>query len=154
MSKLQILVVFSFLYLFSFVECKSQIVIDDVGDGWKSKIDSAITLIQNTDESKYNTLLKVCSHIGYWNGGSSSIESPDKIVISTMDMKSNNINDIAAAIVHESMHLYFIKYNISIPPNREEFNCYEYELRFLEKIPNVDNFLILHCKKMMSIYSK
>jgi hypothetical protein len=151
--KLQILVLFFFLYLFSILECRSQILIIDGGEGWKSKVDSALYIIKTYDTSKYNTLLKVCSQIGYRTDNSSTIEYPDVIILSTIDMKVGNVNDIAAAIVHESMHLYFYQNNISLPYNKEEFISYEYELRFLKRIPNVDNFLILHCKRMMSYFS-
>jgi uncharacterized protein (DUF779 family) len=154
MKKIQFLFVFSFLYLFSFLECKSQIVIIDGGEGWKSKIDSALSIIKTYDTTKYNTLLKVCHEIGYCTDNSSTIEYPNVIILSTKDIKSGNINDIAAAIVHESRHLYIYQNNITLPYNKEEYLCYDYELRFLKKIPNVDNYLILNCKRMMSYFSK
>jgi uncharacterized protein (DUF779 family) len=154
MKKLQFLFVFSFLYLFSFLECKSQIVIIDGGEGWKSKIDSALSIIKTYDTTKYNTLLKVCHEIGYCTDNSSTIEYPNVIILSTKDIKSGNINDIAAAIVHESRHLYIYQNNITLPYNKEEYLCYDYELRFLRKVPNVDNFLIINCKRMMSYFSK
>jgi uncharacterized protein (DUF779 family) len=153
MIKLQILVVFSFLYFFSFMECKSQILIIESGEGWKSKIDSALSIIKTYDTTKYNTLLNVCHEIGYCTDNSSTIEYPDVIILSTTDIKSGNINDIAAAIVHESRHLYIYQNNITLPYNKEEYLCYDYELRFLKRIPNVDNFLILNCKRMMSYFS-
>jgi len=154
MKKIQFLFVFSFLYLFSFLECKSQIVIIDGGEGWKSKIDSALSIIKTYDTTKYNTLLKVCHEIGYCTDNSSTIEYPNVIILSTKDIKSGNINDIAAAIVHESRHLYIYQNNITLPYNKEEYLCYDYELRFLRKVPNVDNFLIINCKRMMSYFSK
>jgi uncharacterized protein (DUF779 family) len=139
--------------LLSFLECKSQILIIDGGEGWKSKIDSALSIIKTYDTLKYNTLLKVCHEIGYCTDNSSTIEYPDVIILSTKDIKSGNINDIAAAIVHESRHLYIYQNNITLPYNKEEYLCYDYELRFLKRIPNVDNFLIINCKRMMSYFS-
>jgi uncharacterized protein (DUF779 family) len=113
-----------------------------------------LSIIKTYDTTKYNTLLKVCHEIGYCTDNSSTIEYPNVIILSTKDIKSGNINDIAAAIVHESRHLYIYQNNITLPYNKEEYLCYDYELRFLRKVPNVDNFLIINCKRMMSYFSK
>ena len=46
----------------------SQIKIDDVGDGWKSKVDSAIVLIKNTDPEKYQVLINNCERVEFITG--------------------------------------------------------------------------------------
>ena len=152
--KLQILVVLQFLLTFSFLECRSQIVVDNVGEGWKSKVDSSIAQIRQIDSSKYFLLLKYCSHIGYINDKTSTIEYPGTILLSTMDMKSGKINDISAAIVHESRHLYYSDIKTTLSDKNQEINCYLYELDYLRKIPNVDNYLINNCLKMIKYFSQ
>ncbi len=153
MKKLQFLFVISFLYLFSFLECKSQIGIMDDGEGWKHKVDSALSIIKTYDTTNYNNLLSVCHQISYCTDNFSTIEYPDNIILSTTDVRVGSVYDVASAIVHESRHLYIYQNNITLPYNKEEYLCYDYELRFLRKIPNVDNYLILNCKRMMSYFS-
>ncbi len=70
----------------------SQIKIDDVGDGWKLRVDSAVTLIKNIDPEKYEYLTDVCNHISYWNGGFSTIEDTSTILITQRDMLYGSIN--------------------------------------------------------------
>ena len=60
------------LLLFFSTNCFSQIKIDDVGDGWKIKVDSAISLIKLVDPDKYEQLKSVCKHVSYWNGNFST----------------------------------------------------------------------------------
>jgi hypothetical protein len=91
--------------------------------------------------------------IGYWNESFSTTEGDTTILISTKDMNFNNIYNIAAILVHESMHLYIKQLYIKIPPNKEEVITYKYELDFLKKIPNVDQWLIDNCVKNIVHYS-
>jgi hypothetical protein len=51
-----------------------QITVDKAGDGWDLKIDSAITLIKQTDTNYYNLLINYCDHIEIWNERFSSNE--------------------------------------------------------------------------------
>lgn len=131
-----------------------QIKVADVGDGWKHKVDSAISIIQLYDLEKYNTLLETCKNIGYWNETFSTTEGDSMITIATADVRSNNIYNIAAILVHESMHLYIKQMYIKLDPNKEEVLCYTYELNFLLKIPNVDPWLIANAKKQIEYYKK
>jgi hypothetical protein len=126
----------------------AQIKIDDVGDGWKGYAQQSIELIKQTDSIKYKQLVATCNHIGYWNGTYSTTED-STILISNLEMRRGNIHDIAAALVHESMHLYIIQQQTILAPADEETVCYLYELDFLIKIPNVETWLIQHVLRQL-----
>lgn len=131
----------------------SQIKIDDIGDGWRLRVDSALTLIKNTDSDKYKNISEVCTHISFWNGGFSTIEGNSTILITQKDMLFGSINNIAAIIVHESKHLFYFKNKIFLPPHEEELRCYKYELNFLNKVPNIEPWLISNAKNKIRLYS-
>ena len=122
-----------------------QIKIDDVGDGWKNKVQQALDTIKKYDPSKYNFVVKHCKGVGYWLGNFSTSEE-NKILLSTSDIKSNSINNIASAIIHESMHIYMRQQVFNLFENQEEKICYLYELDFLLRIPNVELWLIQNAK--------
>jgi len=145
-------ILLTLLLLMFFTNSHSQIKIDDVGDGWKMKVDSALKLIQRVDPDKYDIVTDVCNHITYWNGGFSTTEDETTIMITQKDMMSS-INNIAAIIVHESKHLFLLKINTRLTPSDEELLCYRYELDFLGKIPNVEVWLIDNAKKRIKYYS-
>ena len=119
---------FLLLFVVLFIPIHSQVKIDDVGDGWKLRVDSAVALIRNTDSDKYELLIEVCDHISYWNGGFSTIEDSSK-------------------------HLFYLKNKIKLPPHEEELRCYKYELEFLNKVPNVEPWLIGNAKDKIRLYS-
>lgn len=131
----------------------AQIKIDDVGDGWKSYIQQSLELIKQTDSIKYKQLVATCNHIGYWNGTYSTTED-STILISNLEMRRGNIHDIAAALVHESMHLYIIQQRTILAPSEEETVCYLYELEFLSKIPNIEPWLIQHILRQLEALNK
>ena len=70
------------------------------------------------------------------------------------DIQSKNINNIAAVLVHESLHLYFQIKGYKMTENQEEFRCYVYEMQFLLLIPNVEPWLLEHAQKQIEFYSK
>jgi hypothetical protein len=140
-----------FLFIFT-ITSNAQIKIEDVGDNWKLKVTEALRLIEKTDSEKYLTLIDVCNHISFWNGKFSTTEDSKTIMISQKDMNFNSINNIAAILVHESKHLFFLKHNCSLPPNDEEIVCYRYELNFLGKVPNVEPWLIQNAKNKIKYY--
>ena len=144
---------FLLLFVVLFTPIHSQVKIDDVGDGWKLKVDSAVALIRNTDSDKYGLLIKVCDHVSYWNGGFSTIEDSSTILITQKDMLYGSINNIAAIIIHESKHLYYLKNKISLPPHEEELRCYKYELSFLIIVPNVEPWLVDNAKDKIRLFS-
>jgi hypothetical protein len=83
----------------------------------------------------------------------STTESGHIILLSTAEMKRGNLYDIATAIVHESLHLYFECHPIGLDENAEEALCYAYEIEFLKQIPGVDTRLIDHAMKYYLYYS-
>jgi hypothetical protein len=142
------------LFLFITLHSFGQLRVTDVGDGWKEKVDSALKIIQAYDIEKYNVILETCTLIGYWNESFSTTEGDSVILISTKDINHVSINNIAAILVHESMHLYIKQLYAKVSPNREETICYVYELNFLYKVPNVEIWLIENATNKMKYYSK
>lgn len=124
----------------------SQIMIDDVGTGWKSKVEQALLVIQNNDPKTYDMVKNHCKKISYLVSTFSTTQNGDTVLITTNDMKANSINNIAAIIVHESFHLKVLHDNVKLSEQYEEFMAYEVELNFLEKIPNVEQWLINNAK--------
>jgi hypothetical protein len=131
----------------------AQIKIDDVGEGWKGYMQQSIELIKQIDSTKYQQLVETCNHIGYWNGTYSTTED-STILISNHEARRGNINDLAAALVHESMHLYIIQQHTILTPEEEETVCYLYELDFLLKIPNVEPWLIQHVLRQLEALNR
>lgn len=132
----------------------SQIKIDDVGENWKNNVTLSLEVIKKHDKEKYDKLLEVCKKITFYSGKYSTIEEPDTIVITQLEMVNFNVNNVAAVIVHESKHLFLRKNNIILFHNDEEKLCYEYELDFLNKIPSVEPWLITHTKNMIIFFTR
>jgi len=132
--------------------CYAQIKVPDVGDGWKGKILLAIDKIHDCDSSKYTTLLSVCNEVEFWTGSFATIDK-QSILIPTTELKAGIINDLAAILIHESMHLHLKKNRIRPSVAEEERLCYEYELDFLQKIPGVELWLLNNCKQQIKMYS-
>ena len=126
----------------------SQIVIDKAGDGWDSKIDSALQLIKKTDIEKYQLLDSVCGKVEFWSSGFSSNEGKygEKgiILVAVKDVKLNSINNLAVVLVHESLHLHVLQKGYIIIPEQEEAWCYRYELDFIDKLSNPEPWLKQH----------
>lgn len=131
----------------------SQIRVDDVGDGWKQQVEQALQLIQNTDSAKYEIVLTYCDHISYALTPYSTSEAGHVILLATAEMRRGNVYDIASAIVHESLHLYFQCNPIGLDPNDEEALCYAYEIEFLKQIPECEPWLIEHAMRYYLYYS-
>lgn len=122
----------------------SQIKIDDVGDGWKSRVDSAILLIQEKDPKAYKLLTDHCKEVEFIIGDRSTTKLPSTIAITVKDMNIKSINNIAAILVHESYHLYIWRAKIKLTEKQEEREAYLYEYEFLCKLPNVEDWLFLN----------
>ena len=148
--KIWILSILLILSSYSF----SQIKITDVGDGWKGKVEQALDTIQKYDIEKYYLIMETCKVVAFWNGGFSTIESDSIITIPSKEMNNGNIYNIAAILVHESLHLYFLTTNFKLNPNVEEVVAYQYELEFLNKVPCVDEWLIQNAQNKIKFYSK
>jgi len=86
-----------------------------------------------------------------WNGSFStntvSLGKKGTIFISSKDFSLNSVNNIAAVIVHETLHVYFGMHGYKMSAELEEKLCYSLELQFLLKIPNVEPWLIEHARK-------
>lgn len=132
----------------------AQIKVADVGDGWKNKVEAALQVIQTNDSVKYQLLQKYCTRIDYWTGSFATTENGTTIIIPASEMRVGVVNDIAAVIVHESLHLYFERNNLIYPINEEEVYCYLYELEFLYCISNVEPWLIQNAQLKISNYSR
>ena len=132
----------------------SQIKITDVGDGWKGKVEQALDTIQKYDIEKYYLIMETCKVVAYWNGGFATTESDSIITIPTKEMNNGNIYNIAAILVHESIHLYLLTTKFKLKPNVEEVIAYQHELEFLSKVPCVDEWLIQNAKNKINYYSK
>jgi hypothetical protein len=120
-----------------------QIRIDKAGDGWDLKIDSALTVIKQTDPQKFQLLDSVCQEVSFWISNFSSNELVGKtgrIYVSTKDIKLG-INNLACVLIHESLHLYFLRKGVKMTPAEEENYCYRYELEFIEKLTNPEPWL-------------
>lgn len=138
---------------------KAQIQVDDVGDGWKSKVDSAITLIKSVSPEAWSVLDSTTSHIEFWLGDRSSTR-PDPnfnkgTILLAVDEIELGIVNIAAVLVHESLHLSFHQKQLKIDQNQEEITAYVWELLFLMKVPNCPIWLIHNAESQIKlIYSR
>jgi len=139
------------MLLFS-IQSFSQIIIDDVGDGWKKNVEKSLELIEKVDSVKYRNVVNNCKRIGFWNNRFSSTEGNDVILISKQDIQSGNINNLSTIIIHESKHLYYRNNDVFLGERDEEILCYQYEMDFLKKIPSVEDWLIKHCENMINYY--
>lgn len=124
----------------------SQITIDDVGDGWKAKVEQALIVIQTNDIEAYDMVKKHCKKISYLVSTFSTTQDGDTVLITTNDINAKSINNIAAIIVHESFHLKALHDNYGLTEQEEESKAYDFELKFLQKIPNVEEWLINNAK--------
>lgn len=141
------------LSMFIFNSLYGQIKITDVGDGWKGKVEQALDTVKKYDKEKYYLIMETCKVVAFWNGGFSTTESDSIITIPTKEMNNGNIYNIAAILVHESLHLYFLTTKFNLNPNVEEVITYQHELEFLKKIPYVDQWLIENAKNKIKVYS-
>jgi hypothetical protein len=132
----------------------SQILVDDVGDGWKSQVDSALMLIEKTSPQHWDEVKKYCTHITYWLGDFSTTTDSSTVMISTKDMKLNSVNNLACIIIHEVHHLYILRNGIVLTEPKEELECYLWENDFLKKIPEPEYWLKVHLIKCISHYSE
>ena len=144
---------FNFLSLFLPVIISAQIKVSDVGDGWAESVNHSLTMIKTIDSNCWATLNQYCTEIGYWNGTYSTSDGKSIIYISTREMKYGDLENIAAVLVHEALHLLIANHGIQMTAKKEERICYEYELQFLIKL-GAKPMLIDHAKEMIKYYSE
>lgn len=143
-----------FVFLFFTTNLFSQILVDDVGDGWKSQVDSALLLIKKTSPEHWTEVEKYCTHITFWLGSFSTTTDSSTVMISTKDIRLNSINNLACIIIHETHHLYILNKGIILSEPKEELECYLWEYKFLNKLPNVEYWLKAHVIKCINHYSE
>lgn len=142
------------LFCFLTFNLFSQILVDDVGDGWKSQVDSALSLIEKTSPEHWSEIKQYCNHITFWIGDFSTTIDTATVMISTRDMKIGSVNNLACIIVHEVHHLYILKTDRVLKPEEEELICYLWENEFLKKLPGAEEWLKRHLIKCILIYSE
>jgi hypothetical protein len=136
------------------ISCQAQ-TIAKAGDGWDLKIDSAIQLIKVTDSSKYVVFKEVCQRIDFWKSSFSSvsvIEGDYTILIADADIKLKSINNLAAVLVHESLHLMYIMEDARLTEKEEEYKCYLYELSFIKKLSTPEPWLLANLYEKLQKY--
>ncbi len=74
----------SILFLLS-TNLFGQIKIAPVDFFWVNRVDSALNIIKNTDKSVYDTLIRYCTNIGFWNGKFSTIEEVVRVYDRTIN---------------------------------------------------------------------
>lgn len=136
------------------ISCKAQ-TIAKAGDGWDLKIDSAIQIIKTVDPEKYKVFKDVCQRVEFWKSSFSStsvIEGDYTILIADADVKLNSINNLAAVLVHESLHLVYIMEDARMSGREEEYKCYLYELSFIKNIPTPEPWLLANLYEKLQLY--
>jgi hypothetical protein len=131
--------------------------ISKAGDGWDTKIDSAIQIIKKYDYNKYVVFKEVCQRIDFWKSSFSStsvVEGDYTILIADADIKLNSINNLACILVHESQHLVYIMQDSDMSEYEEEFKCYMYELSFLQNIPTPEPWLLANIYEKIHKYKQ
>ena len=134
----------------------SQIKVDKSSVGFDSIVYSTINLIKKHSSLHYNILLETTQKIEFWNEDYSSndiIEGEGVIVISAKDIKLGSLNNIATALVHESLHLRFLKSGPILRGCEEEYMCYLYELKLLKLLPNVEPDLLAYIKEQVQLWN-
>jgi hypothetical protein len=134
----------------------SQINVHKAGDGWDSMVYSAINLIKKTSPYHYAIFRDVVQEVQFWNEDYSSnnlVEGKGIIVISSKDIKLNSINNLAAALVHESYHLKVLKYGPDMAGREEEYLCYVHELKLLKLLPNAEPDLLAYTKEQVKLWN-
>lgn len=104
----------------------------------------------------YAIIKDVVQEVQFWNEDYSSnnlIEGKGVIVISTNDIKLNSLNNIAAALVHESYHLKVLKYGPDMRGGKEEYLCYVHQLKFLKLLFNVELDLLAYTEEQVKLWN-
>jgi len=143
-----------FVFLLFTTNLFSQILVDDVGDGWKSQVDSALLLIKKTSPEHWTEVENYCTHITFWLGNFSTTTDSSTVMISTKDIRLNSINNLACIIIHETHHLYILNKGIKLTEPKEELECYLYELKFVNKLKDCEFWLKAHVIKCINHYSE
>lgn len=143
-----------FLFLVNSCFCQT---ISKAGDGWDTKVDSAIQIIKEYDLQKYLLLREVCQRVDFWKSSFSStglVDGDYTILVADADVKLNSINNLACVLVHESQHLLYAIQDSDLSEQEEEFRCYLYELSFAKNIPTPEPWLLANIYEKLQQYKK
>ena len=144
----------SLLFLVNSCFCQT---ISKAGDGWDTKIDSAIQIIKKYDYPKYVVFKEVCQRVDFWKSSFSStgiVDGDYTILVADADVKLNSINNLACVLVHESQHLMYVMQDSNLSESEEEFRCYLYELSFAKNIPTPEPWLLANIYDKLQKYKK
>jgi hypothetical protein len=130
------------IFLLIAFNLSAQIKIDKGGDFWDREVSKALTKIEQTDQGTYDFVLTNVDQISYWNEGYNSIDYKNgkKVILLSSKQFGKSINNLASTIVHESYHLS--KVNLGNKVCSEEIEAYQFELQFLFKLKDAENWLI------------
>lgn len=131
----------------------AQVVVDDVGPGWKSKVDSALVLIDSAGPDISGEVSRNCKRVTYWMGDFST-SADTSVVISVHDMSLGSVANIACAIIHESHHMEIRRLGQRMPECEEEIECYTRECRFLDAVCCEEAWLIAFVYKSILFYQE
>lgn len=137
----------------AFLSSKSQVSVPESREGWKSKVDSAMTLIYKYDTANYWMVIRNCKEIEFILGDFSTTKPPNTVALCTKDMNLS-VNNVASALVHESYHLEIYNRKEVLSPREEEEKCYVREYDFLCKLPFVEDWLFMHVMQQVVNFSK
>lgn len=123
----------------------SQIQVDDVGEGWKARVDSALVMIQQTSPEAWALIDTNVAKVEFWLGDRSSTvpasHGKKGTILLAVDEIELGVYNIAAVIVHESIHLHMWRKGIKLPAIQEEITAYCWELMFLTRLPGCPAWL-------------
>jgi hypothetical protein len=132
--------------LFAPLCASAQIKVDDVGDGWKAKVDSAILVIATVSPHAKALLDSTTIRIEFWLGDRSSTRPDPKgnrgTILLAVDEIELGVMNIAAVLVHESFHLHIHRIKYKMSATDEEIAAYVWELAFLKQVVGCPAWLI------------
>jgi hypothetical protein len=124
----------------------AQIKIDDVGDGWKAKVDSAMFIISQVSPHAKALIDSTTEHVEFWLGDRSSTRPDPKggkgTILLAVDEIELGVVNIAAVLVHESFHLHIHRIKYKMAATDEEIAAYVWELAFLKQVTSCPSWLI------------
>lgn len=126
--------IFTIALLILAINASSQITVSGEDEILRSRVDSALSIIEASDTSRYNFLLENCDKIDFSGYASPVCLSNGAMIIPIEMINRSSVNEIAGIIVNQSMHLFFINYMIEMDKLLEDITCSAYEIDFLLRL--------------------
>lgn len=145
-------IVNSLVFFLFFLSSNAQIEISEFDPLWKSRTDSALSIIKECDSSRYHFLQDNCTMIHFWIFDFSSIVENGTILIPQVDVKYESVSTLASVIVKESMRLNILNNLINMNEGEEEMLCLTYQLDFLLRVPEAEPEVIEDIRERLSNY--